>query len=343
MTSVAPPIFDLDRQARDLVRDLHSPRPAVFWTDLLLTALVSWTAFAFAVTLPPLSPTMLAAVLIAALALYRGLCFVHEISHIKRGGVPGFEAGWNALFGFPMLLPSFVYSGVHQDHHKLSTYGTASDPEYMPFARSSVMTVVFALESFFIPLALAIRFLFLAPVGLLWPQFGDWLAAHASSLVINLKYLRVVTPALSGKIRRDNSIVLALWAAAFSLAWARVLPWRVFPIWFAAVSLVSFINTLRTLGAHEYESDGSELDREGQLRDSINTPGAFWTELWAPVGLRYHALHHYFPGIPYHNLAQAHRRLAAALPLAAPYQKTASPSLGHSLFRLVRRGFTRAR
>jgi len=30
---------------------------------------------------------------------------------------------------------------------------------------------------------------------------------------------------------------------------------------------------------------------------------------WAPVGLRYHALHHYFPGIPYHNLGFAYQRL----------------------------------
>ena len=77
---------------------------------------------------------------------------------------------------------------------------------------------------------------------------------------------------------------------------------------------VSFFNTLRVLGAHEYESDGQPRDRFEQLQDSIDTPGGPWTELWAPVGLRYHALHHYFPGIPYHNLGKAlspHRRTPA--------------------------------
>jgi fatty acid desaturase len=334
--------MELDHRARELVRDLHSPRPAVFWTDLLVTALISWTAFGFAVALRPGSWAMLGALALAALGLYRGLCFVHEISHIKRGGVPGFEGAWNALFGFPMLLPSFVYSGVHQDHHKLSTYGTAEDPEYMPFARSSVMTAVFAAESFFIPIALAIRFLVLAPLSFVWPPFELWLAARGSSLVINVGYRRAVTGELRYKIRRDSLLMLVLWGGAIALAANGLLPWRVFAIWFAAVSLVSFINTLRTLGAHEYESDGSVRDREGQLRDSINTPGAFWTELWAPVGLRYHALHHYFPGIPYHNLSKAHRRLAATLPVEAPYQKTASPSLGHSLIRLYRKGLGRA-
>jgi fatty acid desaturase len=38
-----------------------------------------------------------------------------------------------------------------------------------------------------------------------------------------------------------------------------------------------------------------------------------------PVGLRYHALHHLFPFLPYHNLGKAHARLVAQLPAACPY------------------------
>ena len=33
--------------------------------------------------------------------------------------------------------------------------------------------------------------------------------------------------------------------------------------------------------------------------------------LIAPVGLRYHALHHWIPSLPYHNLGRAHRLLIA--------------------------------
>jgi fatty acid desaturase len=97
------------------------------------------------------------------------------------------------------------------------------------------------------------------------------------------------------------------------------------------VSVASFVNTLRTLCAHHYESDGSPMDRTGQLLDSIDHPGHWWTGLWAPVGLRYHALHHYFPGLPYHNLAIAYRRLVENLPEAAEYRRSTSPSLPHSL------------
>ena len=41
--------------------------------------------------------------------------------------------------------------------------------------------------------------------------------------------------------------------------------------------------------------------------------------LWAPVGLRYHALHHLLPGVPYHNLGEAHRRISRELDSGSPY------------------------
>jgi fatty acid desaturase len=129
-----------------------------------------------------------------------------------------------------------------------------------------------------------------------------------------------------------------LWSGLFALAFLGKLPWRFFAVWLGVSSLVSFVNTLRTLGAHAYESAGDALDREGQLTDSIDTPGALWTELWAPVGLRYHALHHYFPGIPYHCLPEAWRRISASLPQSAVFHRVQSPGLAHSLLALYRKG-----
>ena len=40
------------------------------------------------------------------------------------------------------------------------------------------------------------------------------------------------------------------------------------------------------------------------------------------MGLRYHALHHLFPALPYHNMDEAHRRLMAGLPADASYRLT---------------------
>lgn len=334
--AIAPP--DQDRQTRELLRDLGQPKPGVFWTDLVLTALIGWIAFGFAVALAPFSAPMLTAVTIAVLALYRGLCFVHEISHLKSRSLAGFETAWNILFGYPLLMPSFVYAGVHQYHHKLSTYGTKGDPEYMPFASSAAMTVIFAAQSFLVPVLLMARFLLLTPIGFVSPIFFRWLVVHASSLTMNIAYRREVSDTLLRKVRLQSSILWFGWAALAALTIAGLVPVRLWLVWLAVSSLASFVNTMRTLGAHAYESSGAPMDRSQQLQDSIDTPGAFWTEIWAPVGLRYHALHHYFPGIPYHNLPEAYRRLVATLHPEASYHQVRSPSLPHSLQALVRKG-----
>jgi len=328
-----------DSLVRPLVRDLHKVNRTVFWTDLLLSCSVGWAAFTAAVVLPMFSVGAIVAIMVSVFCLYRALCFVHEISHQAHRSLPGFEAAYNALVGFPFLMPSFVYVGVHQSHHRISVYGTEGDPEYLPFARSWLMTITFALESFFIPAVLLFRFLALAPVGFISRRFHNWLVIHASSLTMNVKYRREITAELSRKIRNHSAIIISLWGICIALALRGILPWRVFGAWFVVCSAASFINTLRTLGAHAYESNGEPMDRMEQLRDSIDTPGAFWTELWAPVGLRYHALHHYFPGIPYHNLPEAYRRLIHCLPVGMRYRKMSSPSLPHSLRVLVRKGF----
>jgi len=63
-----------------------------------------------------------------------------------------------------------------------------------------------------------------------------------------------------------------------------------------------------------WENDGAPMSVTEQYLDSVNVPPpATLPALWAPVGLRYHALHHLLPGVPYHNLGEAHRRLKASL------------------------------
>lgn len=329
---------DLDGIARQLVLDLHKPRRAVFWADLLISALFGWAAFGAALVSELWSATMFAGMIVSGFGLYRGLCFTHELTHLRRGAIPGFETAWNLLFGVPLLLPSFTYVGVHQSHHNLSTYGTSQDPEYLPFASSRTLILTFAVQScLLIPPVLLLRFLVLAPVGLVWPSFHRWLEQRASSFSMNPAYRRVVPLAMAAKMRRWELVTLAFWAALLGAVWIGQLPTRTFWLWWAVLTFVSFFNTLRVLGAHEYETDGTPRDRQGQLRDSIDTPGGPWTELWAPVGLRYHALHHYFPGIPYHNLGVAYRRLVDTLPAGSQYQESTRVGIRYSLAELWNR------
>jgi hypothetical protein len=106
-----------DYITRDLVRDLHQVRPTHYWKDLLTSALLGWSGFALSVILRPFSPAMMAAVAVAIIGLYRGLCFVHEISHQNARVLPGFETAWNLLIGYSLSIPSFVPMGIHSDHY----------------------------------------------------------------------------------------------------------------------------------------------------------------------------------------------------------------------------------
>jgi len=65
-----------------------------------------------------------------------------------------------------------------------------------------------------------------------------------------------------------------------------------------------------------------------QFLDSVNVPPpGLAGEIWAPVGLRYHALHHLMPSMPYHDLPEAHRRLARELGTGSTYEGANHPGL----------------
>jgi len=320
--------------SRKIVADLYTPRPVIYWTDLFLTALIGWGAFVLAVAARPGSWPMWAFGFVAVVALYRGSIFAHELSHLRTSALPGFSAVWDVLFGIPLLVPAVVYVGMHKDHHTISTYGTKRDPEYFPFAGAKARIACFAVTSFLLPVIVFLRFILLSPVGLCWPRFHRGLERHASSLTINHAYEREMSPREHVRTVVTEVAILLAWGLVIALAARGGLPVRTFAVWYGVVATTGFVNTLRTLGAHRYESDGQPMSRLEQLADSIDTPGAFWTELWAPVGLRYHALHHYFPGLPYHSLRAAYARLTAALGPETVYRRASSPSLGASLHTL---------
>jgi fatty acid desaturase len=317
--------------ARALVADLYTPQPAIYWADLLVTAIVGWGAFALAVAARPFSISMFAWAVLAVVALYRGSIFIHEISHLRAAVLKGFVEVWDVLIGIPLLVPAFVYAGMHKDHHTLSTYGTNRDPEYFPFAGAKARIAAFAAGAFLLPALCVLRFLILAPIAVCWPRFHRGLERHGSSLTINHAYEREMSPREHVRVILTEIAILAGWGTLITLACRGVVPWRSFGVWYVVLAVTGFVNTLRTLGAHRYESDGRPMTRLEQLEDSIDTPGALWTELWAPVGLRYHALHHYFPGLPYHNLGKAYARLTRALPSDTVYRKATSASLAASL------------
>jgi fatty acid desaturase len=49
------------------------------------------------------------------------------------------------------------------------------------------------------------------------------------------------------------------------------------------------------------------------------------TRLFFPFSIRFHALHHLFPSMPYHNLKKAHEYLVKTLPENSPYRGLDQP------------------
>jgi fatty acid desaturase len=84
---------------------------------------------------------------------------------------------------------------------------------------------------------------------------------------------------------------------------------------------------MRLLADHHVQSDGSPSDVESHILDSCNFTGSDWlTWLFFPFSIRYHALHHLFPSLPYHNLKEAHQYLAENLPADSPYHVLDQPN-----------------
>lgn len=324
-------------ELKNLVHDLHGIDGKRVYSELFLIAAVAWTSY-FALFFD-LSLTVKAALfIISSVTFYRGLSFIHEVSHFDRI-LPHFRMTYNILFGAPNRVPAYSLT-THNYHHGIKTFGGEGDPEYEKWTEKKAYFLLRPLVlSFFYPLFLTLRFGVL-PLFYFFMSYEIKRSIHekASSFVMNLKFKRPYSADDYAQMQAQD-LACALYFLSFVLITSYFGVFALaFGIWYAQITFISIMNTYRALVAHRYQIHhaGPGLSaRDRQVNDSVTIEGSLLTEIWAPIGLRYHSTHHMFPSIPYYNLGKAHRRVKAAISKEHPYSQTIEPNFFMAFSKLV--------
>jgi len=318
----APWIREARRTIREADTDFFRVSPLRYWIDFLTSLTAAYLAATVYLVSPAWSWQQGLAFPFAAFWLYRLGSLIHEVCHLGQNEMRGFKVAWNLLAGVVMLTPSPFFTRHHRDHHSQRLYGTPEDPEYMANVMepgNALSIVRYAAFVAVFPLLVFLRFL-LAPLTFLHPALRDWTLRRASSLTFNRRYDRRITPA-------DRRAILAVECLCFLRA--AMIPllivlglnhWSRIPLLYALALATVLLNQMRLLADHHLDGDGNRLDVESHILDSCNfTRNDPLTLLFFPFSIRYHALHHLFPSLPYHNLGRAHAHLVASLPGDSPY------------------------
>jgi fatty acid desaturase len=326
-------------EARRILVDLFAPKAWIYWADFLVTYAVGVACLVLCRRVVPAWSLQFALLFVVqCLAFYRAALFIHELVHQREDQLRVFRVVWNLLCGIPFLMPTFVYY-THFDHHRRAHYGTEHDGEYIPLRwRPRWHVFVYLALALVIPPAAVFRFLVLTPLMLAAPPVRRWAYRRLSSLVMDPMYVRPLPTKKTLRIIRWQELgcfaYLAVVAARLAVG---AMPWGFVPHAYATAVFIIAINSLRTLGSHRWLGSGETMSFLDQLDDSVNYPHRPWiTELWGPLGLRYHALHHLFPSLPYHAMGEAHRRLTARLAPDSAYHGTTRVALWETLAELWR-------
>lgn len=315
----------LSAQLKFLVDDLLEHRVWIYWADLLTSMLLFWSG-ALGSLDQVITPWLrMACFIVAVLALYRAATFMHEIVHFPKAVLRSFRWTWNLVCGIPILLPSFLYSS-HLNHHATPFYATVRDPEYLAFGSHPVKSWgTLLIGTVISPFVLAFRFAILVPLASLMPALRRWLNVHMSAVAIHAHFRDTATE--HTRRRAERRIVEPLTTAYVWLVMIAYvtgyLSLRVIVTFVACALCVLLLNAIRTRYAHRYAYDNESVSSHAQIEDSATLDYGAWFAVFAPVGLRYHALHHLFPHLPYHALRTAHDRIVRSpVPAAEVYRHT---------------------
>jgi fatty acid desaturase len=326
------------REIKKLVQDLFTPKPAFYWIDFLVTVSIGYGCAAIYLTAPAFSLLQVVAMLLSGLALFRVGIFIHELIHREEASMIGFHIAWNLIVGMPLLMHSFLYRN-HLDHHHPRKFGTPADGEYLPLASAPLReTALYFVQVPILPIMAAFRFLILVPLSFLNPRWRRWLLECRSSYAIDPYYRRTIPSTERLDLWAALDLLGFLWVAgSLTLILSGVITWTTIGLLYCLALWTIGLNWVRTLAAHRFMNEGNRMTYEAQVEDSLTIGGhSLLSYLLFPIGLRYHALHHLFPLMPYHSMGEAHRRLMNELPEDSVYRKTIVPGFVTVLCDLLR-------
>ena len=332
-------IRDCRAAMRDSEVDYFAVSPFIYWRDFLLSITLAYTAAAIYLESPLFSLVQCIAFPLAVFWLYRAGSLIHEVCHLGAKEMRSFQFVWNLLAGVMMLTPSPFYTAHHRDHHTMRLFGTKRDPEYVVnyFKPGSILSLLcYAGVVLVFPLLVVTRFI-LTPLTFLHPKLREFVLTRCSSLMMNPHYIRRVR---QGEKWRILAVELLCWIRATMIPLGVLIGlthWTRLPMLYLLGVSVLILNQMRLLADHHYDADGEQMSFSDHLLDSCNYSSRdFFTWLFFPFSIRYHALHHLFPTLPYHNLAAANDHLLKTLPADSSYRQLDQPNWRTVASRTVR-------
>ncbi|CAN5423135.1 fatty acid desaturase [soil metagenome] len=309
-------------EAHALLGELLVRSPAIYWTDFVLSTAGAWLLAFVYFTQPAWSALQIVAFIFSGVLFYRSGTFIHEIVHMPSRQMVWFKRAWNLFLGVPFLMPWILYRN-HVEHHNPRNFGTPDDGEYLPLASAPVgETIKYLVQAPMLPLFMVIRFGVLTPASWLSPRLREWVLTRGTAAVSNPHYSKRFPKRDENHLKIVEAMCFVYLAGIGVAIWEGVFSWHFATMAYLLLAYTLALNWVRNLAAHRYANPGTQMTFEGQFADSINITGQTWlTVFMFPVGLRFHALHHLFPALPYHNLGKAHRRLMQRLPADTPYRE----------------------
>lgn len=298
------------------------PNPLIFWADFLASSTAGYALTYWASTFPLFSLPHIGVVFLAAICMFRACMFMHEAVHAGRQ-IPGFTTAFNLYFAFVNKLPLYIYD-VHRAHHLQELYGTEQDSEYDLIKRDLPNLLIPIVVTLLQPALMIVRF---GVVPWFLPFIGErarnTIYQRASTFALNRNYRRPLPDAAERRKWYWQDAACAFYHLVFVvLCIAGVLSWNLLLAWYEVAVIAMLANYYRVMSSHAYLTGFSPTTRKQQILDSLTVTGSPWLWWLFPVGLRYHALHHMMPHVPYHHMAKVHRILLTRLPDDHPYRTT---------------------